>query len=158
MNKRIFLTLLTVYLCIVGAVLIGGVLMATATGEEVFSLIPLMVALVLLGIFFVIGIGIAVYHDAKQRGMEPLLWALVAALVPYFIGLIAYLVVRQPKVALCGGCGMTVIPGDSYCKSCGERISPPCPACGRPIDAAARFCQHCGANLASSQAPPVKVD
>lgn len=158
MNKKIFLTLLTVYLCIVGAVLIGGLLMSMATGEEVFSLVPIMVALVLLGIFFVIGIGVAVYHDAKQRAMEPLLWALVAALVPYFIGLIAYLVVRQPKAALCGSCGASMTTGDSFCKSCGYRISPPCPACSRPVDASARFCQHCGANLSSPPAAPIKVD
>jgi len=117
MNKKIFLTLLTVYLCIVGAVLIGGLLLSMASGEWQFTLIPVMVALVLLGIFLVIGIGIAVYHDAKHRGMEPLVWALVAALVPYFIGLIAYLVVRQPKAALCGSCGAFMTAGDSYCKS-----------------------------------------
>jgi hypothetical protein len=158
MNRRILLTLFIVYVFIVGAVLIGGLLMTRATGEEVFSIAPLLIALVLLAIFFAIGIGVAVYHDAKQRGMEPLVWALVAALVPYFIGLIAYLVVRQPKAAVCGSCGAAVTAGDSFCKSCGSRISAPCPACARPIDASARFCQHCGANLDSPSAPPVKVD
>jgi len=158
MNKKIFLTLLTVYLCIVGAVLIGSLLISMASGEWGIALIPAMVALVLLGIFLVIGIGTAVHHDAKQRGMEPLVWALVAALVPYFIGLIAYLVVRQPKVAMCGSCGASMTTGDSYCQSCGNRISPPCPACGRPVDVASRFCQHCGANLVSSPPPPIKVD
>jgi hypothetical protein len=158
MNKKIFLILLTVYVFIVGAVLIGGLFLSRASGEPIFSLAPLLVALVLLGVFFAIGIGVAVYHDAQQRGMEPLVWALVAALVPYFIGLIAYLVVRQPKSARCGGCGAPVIAGDSYCKVCGKRISPPCPACARPIDPSARFCQHCGANLDSPPAPPVKVD
>lgn len=57
----------------------------------------LMVPLILL---FVIGIpiiiAVCVYKDASKRvDCSPWLWALVAALVPSFIGLLVYMVVRK---------------------------------------------------------------
>ena len=40
-------------------------------------------------------IGILVYRDARNQAISaPLLWAILAALAPSFIGLIVYLVVR----------------------------------------------------------------
>ena len=42
-----------------------------------------------------------VYQDAKRRGLDPWLWATVAAFVPYFIGLIIYLVMRQSARGAC---------------------------------------------------------
>ena len=68
-------------------------------------------ALILIGIFVWVGIGIAVYHDAKKRGMEPLLWALVATLVPYLLGLIAYLIIRHPIQSFCPSCSQPIHPG-----------------------------------------------
>ena len=42
-----------------------------------------------------LSIGILVYRDARNQLMSaPLLWAILAALAPSFIGLIVYLVVR----------------------------------------------------------------
>lgn len=46
-------------------------------------------------------IGVMVYRDAKARGMEPWLWTAVCLLVPYFIGLIVYLVVRARNKGAC---------------------------------------------------------
>ncbi len=41
-------------------------------------------------------IGVCVYRDARKRvDCSPLLWALVAALVPSFIGLVIYLIIRR---------------------------------------------------------------
>ena len=56
--------------------------------------------MLLLGILFAIGIpiliGVFVYRDAARRqDCSPILWALVAALVPAYIGLIVYLIVRN---------------------------------------------------------------
>lgn len=40
-------------------------------------------------------IGLLVYRDAKDQAMDPpILWALVSALAPSFIGLIIYVVIR----------------------------------------------------------------
>ncbi len=100
--------------------------------------------LILFGIFFVIGIGVAVYKDASERGMPPLLWALVAALVPYFIGIIAYLIVRQQPRSLCPKCGVPINAGSAFCVHCGHALALPCPACAKTVEAAAHFCPHCG--------------
>jgi len=110
-------------------------------------------SLILIGIFVWIGIGIAVYHDAKKRGMEPLLWALVATLVPYLIGLIAYLIIRHPVQSLCPSCGQPFAQGDVYCRSCGAAVQGQCSACHRPTAPASRFCPHCGTQLSASEAP-----
>ena len=73
-----------------------------------FFAVFLMIA---LNLAIPICIAVYVYQDAKRRGMEPILWALVAAIVPWFIGLIIYLLVRSGHSAphccqvrcICGG-------------------------------------------------------
>jgi len=57
-------------------------------------------------------IGVLVYQDANKRvGCNALLWALISALVPTYLGLVCYLIVRRdypPKVFFGdpnGGCG-----------------------------------------------------
>ena len=58
-----------------------------------FSIIPIMIFL-LFGIPLVVGI--LVYRDASKRvDCSPWLWALIAALVPSFIGLIIYAIIRR---------------------------------------------------------------
>ena len=55
------------------------------------------IALLLIVFFLALPlvIGVLVYRDASRQAMSsPLLWALLAALAPSFIGLIVYLVVR----------------------------------------------------------------
>jgi Ni/Fe-hydrogenase subunit HybB-like protein len=56
--------------------------------------------MILLGILFALAIpiliGVFVYRDASRRqDCSPILWALVAALVPAYVGLIVYLIVRN---------------------------------------------------------------
>ena len=114
---------------------------------------PLFAAVGLAVLFVWIGIGIAVYYDAKQRGMEPLLWALVAALVPYFLGLIAYLIVRHPIQVVCSVCGHPFTAADIFCRNCGRAVQAKCSACGQAAAATARFCPHCGTPLAAPPAP-----
>lgn len=58
----------------------------------VLMLLP-FIALFILGVPIIIGI--FVYRDAKKRDTNPLLWAIVSALTPSFIGLIVYLIVRN---------------------------------------------------------------
>ena len=156
MVKEKLLGLFRIYLvCVAGLVII---MVGIALSRHPFvpirgftALMPLLFggigAVVLFVIFVWIGVGVAVYHDAKQRGMEPLLWALVAMLVPYLLGLIAYLIVRHPLQSLCTSCRQPVSANDVYCKSCGVSLQVHCPACGRPSLPAARFCPHCGAPM-----------
>ena len=113
-----------------------------------------LTALLPLGFLFVILIGIpvivgvCVYRDAKARGMEPVLWTLVAVLVPSFIGLIVYLIVRSNHTAaVCAHCGAAVQDSFVCCPSCGAKLKSVCPACGRPVDDDWKLCAHCGAGL-----------
>ncbi len=102
-------------------------------------------------LFVWIGVGVAVHYDAKRRGMEPLLWALVAALVPYLLGLIAYRVVRHPEQTVCAICGQPFTAADVFCRNCGHAVQVRCSSCGRPAASSARFCPNCGTPLT---APP----
>jgi len=90
-----------------------------------------------------------VWADAKRRGMSPVLWLLVALLVPYAIGAILYFVVREPLPMGCPQCGHTVNPHFNFCPACQCNLRPNCPQCRRAIRAGDRFCPHCGATLQS---------
>jgi hypothetical protein len=164
--KPALLKLVTIYVIAVASVGaisgFGWAISKMATrGEGIpFPLVPIITlgaALILLGFFVCTAIGIVVYYDAKRREMEPLLWALVAALVPYFIGLIAYLIARKPIATFCPGCGASVPEHSAYCPQCGHSFQRPCPSCGRPSDPSARFCPYCGAQVGAAQAsdPPL---
>ncbi len=116
---------------------------------------------VLIVLLFVCGIplliGVLVYRDAAARGMEPLLWALVAALVPSFIGLIVYLIVRSNHAAaVCARCGAPVQEGFVCCPSCGAQLQYTCPSCGRPVEDGWRLCAYCGAELPSDRPQAVR--
>lgn len=68
-------------------------------------------------------IGIYVYRDASRRGMNAVLWTLLAIFVPGFVGLIIYLIVRSDY-------------SDAHCQKCGGMIRESfaiCPHCGTPI-------------------------
>jgi hypothetical protein len=92
--------------------------------------------------------------DARRRGMSPVLWLLIALLVPYLIGAILYFIVREPLPLNCPQCGRAVNPHFNFCPGCQFNLRPNCPQCRRGIGPGARFCPHCGFNLqpdASSQ-------
>ena len=93
-----------------------------------------------------------VYRDAQRRGLNAGEWATVSILVfPYLIGLIAYLaavVLRDQKVATCGGCGARLPQGAAYCVRCGRQAASACPGCRAPALTGAAFCARCGGALA----------
>ena len=47
-------------------------------------------------------------RDAKRRGMSPLLWTVIAILIPNALGIILYFVLRQPLRSACPQCGYGV--------------------------------------------------
>ncbi len=164
MIKSKLMKLLQVYLILVAAVfaLVVGMRMIrfpyfSRTPFPRFGLGALEFAVIgavgLTVLFVWIGIGVVVYYDAKRRGMEPLLWALVAALVPYLLGLIAYLVVRQPIQTVCAVCGQPFTATDIFCRNCGHAVQAKCSSCGRPVAVGARFCPNCGTPLTAPPAP-----
>lgn len=92
--------------------------------------------------------GIYVYQDAKSRGMEALLWTALAVLIPYFIGLIIYLVVRYNHSAhKCHRCGKTVKDTYTVCPQCGAELKSRCPRCGEYVEHDWHLCAHCGTEL-----------
>ena len=93
-------------------------------------------------------IGLFVYHDAKSRGMEAILWTLAAVLIPYCIGLIIYLVVRYNHSAnRCYRCGANVKDTYTLCPQCGVELKAKCPSCNAYIEPDWRLCAHCGTEL-----------
>ena len=113
-------------------------------------LVMLNVAAVLgLLVFFVlIGLASYVYQDARRRGMPPLLWALIAFFVPYFLGFIIYILLRSPLQALCPACGALSPMTAVHCPKCGRALKEKCAACGAVTETGNRFCPVCGSALA----------
>lgn len=112
------------------------------------------VAAIGIGIAAAVGIDICillftyVYCDAQRRGMNALLWTLLAIIVPYLIGLIVYFLVRDPLPFNCPQCGATVSARFNYCPHCKCNLHPSCPQCKREVRESDRFCPHCAYELA----------
>ena len=121
-------------------------------------LLPLVILAILLCISLPIFLGVFVYQDAKARGMEPLLWALIAVLAPSFIGLIIYLVVRRDHVLLnCPNCGGEVQENFTSCPQCGQKLSANCGNCGAALRPEWKLCPQCGTEITEVDpfTPPV---
>ena len=72
---------------------------------------------------------------------------LVAVLVPYFIGLVVYLVMRHCHGGTCPSCDAAVPETANYCQSCGRVLRLQCPTCKAAVPADGRFCSSCGAQI-----------
>ena len=153
MNRNTIIKLLVGYFLVVGVL---WTLLAILTGRPMIGMHrgaampfwPLYIASAagLFGLFIQVVLGVFVYRDARERGMEPLLWAVVAALIPYFVGFVVYLVVRQTRQVTCPSCGARSRDSAS-CPSCGAALQTVCASCKRPVRNGGKFCPHCGAPL-----------
>ena len=105
-------------------------------------------------------IAVYVYRDAHRRSMNAVLWALVAALVPTFIGLLVYLLVRGNYSDLnCPQCGTRVQEQFVVCPSCGAKLRASCPNCATPVEPGWKVCPNCAQPLPESYhdvQPPVR--
>ncbi len=105
-------------------------------------------------------IGVYVYHDAVQRGMNAILWTLLAVLAPAFIGFIIYLLVRSGYSDLkCPNCAATVTEQFTVCPVCGAKLKDSCPNCNFPTEPGWTVCPKCASPLPEHNTgfiPPVR--
>lgn len=93
-------------------------------------------------------IGVYVYRDASRRGMDALLWTLVAAFAPALIGFIIYLLVRGNYSNLkCPRCATPVTEQFVICPQCGVKLKPSCPNCSAPVESDWKLCPKCASPL-----------
>ena len=109
-----------------------------------FAFIPIILLAFALPVF----IGVYVYRDANKRGMNGVLWMLVAILAPTFLGLIIYLLVRGNHSDMsCPACGTRVTETYMVCPNCGAKLRPTCPSCATPVQPEWKVCPHCAEPL-----------
>ena len=97
-----------------------------------------------------------VYRDAKRRGMNAGLWTLlVLILSPAYllIGLIIYLLVREPLPYTCPQCSASVRARFNFCPNCKYNLHPACPQCQREVADADKFCPYCATELTHAAKP-----
>ena len=90
-----------------------------------------------------------IYADAKRRRMRHVMWAWLA-LVPYFVGVILYFILRDPLPSPCPQCSLEVPRDYAFCPGCGASIHPKCSQCGKALERAWSNCPHCGVAVISS--------
>jgi RNA polymerase subunit RPABC4/transcription elongation factor Spt4 len=133
-------------------------------GDESLRMEPLLSFLALSGVITVAAFGIStilfmlgyVYRDAKRRGMNAGLWTLlVLILSPAYllIGLIIYLLVREPLPYTCPQCGATVNARFNFCPNCKYHLHPACPACQHEVADDDKFCPYCATELTHAPKP-----
>jgi hypothetical protein len=100
-----------------------------------------------------------VNRDASRRGMNSALWTiLVIVFLPTWglIGLVIYLLMREPLPYPCPECATTVNARFNFCPNCKCNLHPSCPQCKREVGELDKFCPHCGSDLkAAPEAQPV---
>jgi len=112
-----------------------------------FSIVNVLIVMTIFVAIPVL-IGVYVYRDATQRGMNALLWVLIAVLVPSLVGLIIYLIVRINYSNLkCPNCAAAVTEQFVVCPKCGTKLQESCPSCGNPIEPDWSVCPRCAAKL-----------
>ncbi len=124
------------------------------------AVFPMSILLVIL-LTVPLMVGVYVYRDAGRRDMNPILWALVAAVGPALVGLIIYLLVRGNYSDLrCPGCDGTVTEQFVVCPKCGIKLRAACPSCAMPVESDWKVCPKCTQPLVDIQTdvqPPVRA-
>lgn len=92
-------------------------------------------------------------RDAGRRGMGRVLWTFIAILVPNCLGILAYFLLRKPKLFPCPGCKNDVSPEFRFCPKCGFALAPVCAHCGRAVDYDFVCCPYCGKPVGAAATP-----
>lgn len=70
-------------------------------------------------------LGVWTYRDAQNKGLNGILWTAVVVLVPSYIGLIIYLIVRMDNnKVICSDCNTAVNGKNKFCSNCGVNLVP----------------------------------
>lgn len=114
-----------------------------ANSSSIFVL-PIILLFLFLSIGLEVLIGVYVYRDAVRRGMNAVLWTLVAVFAPYLVGFIIYLFVREnhPNMS-CPECNGKITEQYVVCPSCGAPLKASCPNCKTPVEAGWKVCPTC---------------
>lgn len=105
-------------------------------------------AIALSSLLFMLGY---VYRDANRRGMNAALWTIVVLILsPGYgiLGLIIYLLVREPLPYPCPQCATSVSARFNFCPNCKTNLHPACAHCQREVSDTDKFCPYCGNDLA----------
>jgi uncharacterized membrane protein len=146
--------------CLAVAAFTGSVFLGPAIASKdptaILVTSPLFL-LSLLGVAFLGGFVLLigyVYGDSRRRGMNQVLWTLLAIFIPNAIGIILYFILRDPVPVPCPSCGALAKKGHAYCAGCGAAVRPACPHCRQPTEPGWRNCACCGAAIAPAGAAP----
>ena len=121
-------------------------------GQPVLAMLALvgvitLAALCISASLFMLGY---VYRDAKRRGMNPALWTIVVLILsPGYgiLGLIIYLLIREPLPYPCPKCASSVSARFNFCPNCKTNLHPACTHCQREVSDTDKFCPYCGSDL-----------
>jgi len=92
-------------------------------------------------------LGVFIYRDASQRGMNAALWTLIVVFLS-FIGLIIYLLERQNYADWqCPVCSAPVTKQYVVCPKCNTKLRASCSNCGCAAKADWMACPHCTSPL-----------
>ena len=73
------------------------------------------------------------------------------ALVPYFVGVILYFILRNPLRnplrTPCPNCATDVPVAFAFCPGCGASVHPTCSNCGKPMERSWANCPNCGLRI-----------
>lgn len=118
----------------------------------------IVLPILVISIVAMIFVAMFVYKDAGKRNMNAFVWALVAALAPLFLGLILYLVCRNPLMDLqCPKCGAGIAQYEKKCPQCGSEFLTQCPQCSFPVQKGWSTCPSCGNALPEDYGQPVRA-
>jgi uncharacterized membrane protein YidH (DUF202 family) len=90
-----------------------------------------------------------VNRDAGRRGMNRVLWTVIAVVITHGLGIILYLVLRQPLQGRCPQCDAVVQSGFNFCPKCNHQLHPSCPHCQHAVLGNDVYCAYCGGTLAA---------
>ena len=97
-------------------------------------------------------IGVYVYRDSSARGMNAVLWTLIAVLGPVFTGLLIYLIVRaDSNDNRCPKCSKSVKTTFSVCPYCGASLKEHCCSCNFTLEPGWVRCPNCGDEIPVQQ-------
>ena len=148
-------TAVLVYLALAGLVSLAFVVNPTAGPGRgplgLWSFLDLALIACLFLSLFVLLVGY-VWGDAKRRGMNHVLWMLLAIFIPNAIGIILYFILRDPILMPCPSCQTPARKGHAYCAACGAPVRTACPECKRPVEPTWTHCVECGVALRRSPA------